>query len=96
MIKRRFFIMADNNLFDELKETVQQQIKEAYMEGAHHGAATTCAIIYQTMKTAGLEEDNFLFYILKDLARQHGCEDLSTLAEKMQNKEPTASGEILS
>ena len=86
--------MADNNLFDELKETMQRQIKEAYMEGAHHGAATTCAIIYQTMKTAGLEEDNFLFYILKDLAKQHGCEDLSTLAEKMQNKEPTSSGEI--
>ncbi len=86
--------MSDNNLFGELKEVMQRQIKEAYIEGAHHGAATTCAIIYQTMKTAGLEEDNFLFYILKDLAEQHGCEDLSALAEKMQNKEPTSSGEI--
>ena len=86
--------MADNNLFGELRELMQQQMKEAYMEGIHKGAEVTCAIIYQTMKTAGLEEDNFLFYILKDLAQQHGCEDLSALAEKMQNKEPTASGEI--
>ena len=86
--------MADNNLLDELKEVMQRQIKEAYVEGAHHGAATTCAIIYQTIKIVGLEENNFLFYILKDLAKQHGCEDLSALAEKMQNKEPTSNGEI--
>ena len=86
--------MSDNNLFGELKEIMQQQMKEAYMEGIHKGAEVTCAIIYQTMKMMGLEEDNFLFYVLNDIARQHGCEDLSALAEKMQNKEPTSSGEI--
>jgi tRNA threonylcarbamoyladenosine modification (KEOPS) complex Cgi121 subunit len=94
MITRRFFIMSDNSVFSELKELMQQQIKEAYMEGVHKGAETTCAIIYQTMKMAGLEEDNFLFYILNDIARQHGCEDLPALAEKIQNKEPTSNGEI--
>ena len=83
-----------NNLFDGLKDLIREQLKDAYMEGAHYGAATTCAIIYQTMKTAGLEEENFLFYILKDLAKQHGCEDLFALAEKMQNKEPTSNREI--
>jgi tRNA threonylcarbamoyladenosine modification (KEOPS) complex Cgi121 subunit len=78
--------MADNNVFDELKEAVQQQIKEAYMEGAHNGATTTCAIVYQTMRTAGLEEDNFLFDILRDIAKAHGCEDLAAMAAKMKNK----------
>ena len=88
--------MTDNNLFNGLKEAVQRQLKEAYMEGTHYGAITACAIIYQTMKIAGLEEDNFLFYILKDLAKQHGCEDLPALAEKIHNKGPTSNGEILS
>jgi tRNA threonylcarbamoyladenosine modification (KEOPS) complex Cgi121 subunit len=88
--------MADNNLFDGLKEAVQRQIKEAYMEGAHHGATTTCAIIYQTMKAAGLEEDNFLFLILKDLAKQHGCDDLAEVADKLQSKGTPASNELLS
>lgn len=86
--------MNDNGVFSELKELMQQQIKEAYMEGVHKGAEVTCAIIYQTMKMAGLEEDSLLFYVLKDLAKQHGCEDLPALAEKMQNKEPTSNGEI--
>lgn len=85
---------GENNLFDGLKDMMRKQTKDAYIEGAHRGSITTCAIIYATMRAAGLEEDNFLFYILKDLAKQHGCEDLPALAEKMQNKEPTSNGEI--
>jgi hypothetical protein len=37
------------------------------------------------MRAAGLEEDNFLFLILKDIAKQHGCENLEAEAEKMRN-----------
>jgi hypothetical protein len=88
--------MSDNNLFNGLKDLVKEQFKEAYMEGSHYGATTTCAIIYQTMKTAGLEEDNFLFYILKDLAKQHGCENLPMLAENLRNKTAIPSEENLS
>ena len=86
----------DNNLFGELKELMQQQMKEAYMEGIHKGAEITCAIIYQTMKMAGLEEDNFLFYILNDIARQHGCEDLAAAAAKLQPKTENSGDTILS
>lgn len=74
------------NLFEDMKAELQKQIKEAYMEGAHRGAITTCAIIYSTMRTAGLEEDNFLFLILKDLAKQHGCEDLPAVAAELATK----------
>ena len=88
--------MSGNNLFDELKELMQQQIKEAYMEGIHKGAEITCATVYQTMKIAGLEEDNFLFYILKDIARQHGCEDLAAAAAKLQPKTEDSGDIILS
>ena len=86
----------DNNLFGEIKELMRQQMKEAYIEGIHKGAETTCAIIYQTMKIAGLEEDNFLFHMLKDLARQHGCEDLAATAAKLQPKTENSSDSILS
>ena len=86
--------MDNNNLFSELSELMHQQIKEAYIEGIHKGVETACAIIYQTMKTAGLEESNLLFYILKDLAKQYGCEDLPTLANKLQNKTAPSSGDI--
>ena len=88
--------MSNNNLFGELRELMQQQIKEAYMEGVHTGAETTCAIIYQTMKMAGLEKDNILFYLLNDIARQHGCEDLAATAAKLQPKTEKSSDTILS
>ena len=76
----------ENNIYNDLKDAVQKQIKEAYMEGAHQGAITTCAIIYTTMRTMGLEEDNFLFDILRDLAKKHGCEDLAATAEELRAK----------
>ena len=82
---------SENNLFDGLKDIMREQLKDAYMEGAHRGSITTCAIIYATMRAAGLEEDNFLFLILKDIARQHGCEDLETEAEKIRNNSSATS-----
>lgn len=74
----------ENNVYNDLKDAVQKQIKEAYMEGAHQGAITTCAIIYSTMRSCGLEEENFLFDILRDLASKHGCEDLKAAAERLR------------
>lgn len=88
--------MSDNNLFEGLKDLMREQMKEAYMEGAHHGSVTTCAVIYRTMEAAGLEEDNFLFLILKDLAKQHGCDDLVEVADKLQSRGTPASNEPLS
>ena len=78
----------NNDILSGIRTALQKQIKEAYMEGAHQGAVTTCAIIYETMTKAGLEEDNFLIYMLKDIAHQHGCEDLAAVASNMRNKEP--------
>lgn len=88
--------MSDNNLFDSLKDLMREQMKEAYMEGAHQGSVTTCAVIYQTMKAAGLEEDNVLFLILKDLAKQNGCDNLAEVADKLQSKGTPTSDEPLS
>ena len=75
-----------NNLFEGMKDALQERIKDAYIEGAKTGAITTCSIIYATMTAAGLEEDNFLFIMLKDIAKQHGCEDLPTAAAALREK----------
>lgn len=75
-----------DNIMEGLKEIVHKQISEAFMEGAHQGSITTCAVIYSTMMTAGLEADNFLFEMLKDLAKQHGCENLHEVAERLHNR----------
>ena len=78
---------------EKLKELLQTQFKESYMEGVHQGAITTCAVIYHTMKVAGLEENNILFVILADLAQKHGCKDLTPIIEKLaaspSDTEPT-------
>jgi hypothetical protein len=73
-----------DNLFEDMRELLQAQVKEAYMEGAHSGAVTTCAVIYATMRAAGLEENNILYTILKDIAKQHGCEDLIEVINRLK------------
>ena len=78
--------MSENNLFEEMKAAIQAQIKEAYMDGVHQGAITTCAIIYGTMRAAGLEETNFLFDMLRDISKQHGEENLAAIADRLQER----------
>ena len=79
-------------LFDDMKDLLTEQLKEAYMDGAHQGAITTCAVLYHTMLTAGLEEDNFFFSILKDMAKMHGCEDIhAEIAELLLNEKTDAT-----
>ena len=72
--------MEDKNLFEGMKGALQEQIKKAYIEGANQGAINTCAIVYATLSTAGLETSNFLFDILRDIATSHGCADLDAEA----------------
>jgi hypothetical protein len=74
-----------DNLMDGLRDIVHQQIKKAYMEGAHQGAINVCSIIYSTLLTAGLEETNFLFDILRDIAESHGCHNLSEEVKHIRN-----------
>lgn len=71
-------------LMKDMRNFFQEEVKNAYLEGAHQGAITTCATIYATMRAAGLEEGNFLFTILKDCAHMHGCEDLEGVIQKLQ------------
>jgi hypothetical protein len=76
--------MNEKDIFDGMKDALRKQLKEAYLEGANQGAISTCAIIYNTMTAVGLEEDNFLICMLKDIANQRGCEDLAKFSKLMR------------
>ena len=78
--------MTQSNMFNEIQDKLKEEIKKAYWEGANKGSVSTCAVIYETMRRAGLEEDNFLFMILIDIAKQHGCEDLPAVAADLRNR----------
>ena len=86
----------EQSIFDKLKEQFQEKVQEAYIAGAHEGAITTAAILYNIMKTVGLEETNILFSILKDIAHQHGCEDLNEVAERLRAKNNNTDSSMLS
>ena len=81
---------------EKLKELLQTQFKESYMDGVHQGAITTCAVIYHTMRATGLKENNILFTILKDLAQEHGCEDLNPIIEELAPSSSDTKSTILS
>jgi hypothetical protein len=88
--------MSEKNIFDGIKDALQKQLREAYLEGANQGSINTCAIIYNTMTMVGLEEDNFFIYMLKDIAKQHGCEDLAEYSKLMREskKEFESQGDL--
>ena len=75
-----------NNLFADMKAALQEQLKEAYLEGVNTGSVSTCAIIYATLTFAGLEEPNFLYTCLDDIAKRHGCDNLKEKAEELRPK----------
>lgn len=74
------------NLFEGIKETLQEQLKQMYMDGYNKGAVTTCATLYATFVQAGLEKDNIIMKILTDLASQNGEDNLSALAATLTSK----------
>ena len=75
---------SEKNIFESLKNKVNEEVKKAYIEGTHKGAIVTVAIIYDVMQAAGLEENNTHFLILKDIAKQHGCNNLKQVIEEMK------------
>lgn len=86
----------EQNIFDKLKEQFQEKVKEAYIEGAHEGAITTAALLYNIMRAAGLEETNILYSILIDIAHKHGCDDLEEVAERVRSKKNSSDSSMLS
>ena len=76
----------EQDILQGLREQIQKQIKDAYMEGAHQGAITTCAVLYGAMSSAGLEETHIFFDMLRDIAASHGCKDLKPVVEKLAHK----------
>lgn len=86
----------DNKAFEQLREAVSKQVQDAYKEGARQGAIGTAAILYNIMESIGLETDNILFDILRDIAKRNGCEDLPQRVKEMKEKQQNDSSQMLS
>ena len=75
-------------VLDDTKEAVKEEIKNAFLKGVDVGAVSTCGIIYETFTMAGLEPDNILFTIVKDIAEAHNCDNLDEYIEKRKGGNP--------
>lgn len=77
--------MQLNKDIETLKEGIKKDIEKAYKDGSATGAVIVCATLYRVLKEMGLNEDNILYDILKDLAKNQGnCDDLPAYIEKMK------------
>lgn len=76
----------DTNL-KNLKEMVNEQVKKAWKEGYSQGAIITCATLYKTFMKHGLDENNILFVILKDIAAANGCNDIKSVINQYSKEE---------
>lgn len=90
--------MDTNEYITKFSAEIRAHIEGAYRDGIKQGTVTTCAIIYQTFSRAGLEADNLLFDMLRDLAKKQGdCDDLeATVAEIFQSREEKSEPQIQS
>jgi len=86
-IKKEF-----QQLLDETRETVKAEIKNAFLQGADAGALSVCRTLYETFTIAGLEPTNVLFDMLKDIAKNHKCDDLE---EYCRQRREESSGNAL-
>lgn len=83
--------MNEKDIFNELKDTLKKQLQEAYIAGTREGALITVSTIYTVLANMGLEKDNILFDILRDIAQRNGCNNLESYAVKIKeeiNDEP--------
>ena len=85
--------MNEKDIFNELKETLKKQVQEAYTAGAREGAIITASTLYTVFTNIGLEKDNILFDILRDIAKRNGCDDLDAYSIKV-SEEATESRDI--
>lgn len=78
--------MNEKDIFNELKDTLKKQLQEAYMAGTREGTLITVSTIYTVFANMGLEKDNILFDILRDIAQRNGCNDLESYTIKIKEE----------
>lgn len=71
-----------------LETVVREQIEIAFKEGTRVGELNTAVTIYMVLRNIGLEKDNIIFDILRDVAKNAGCDDLEAKAQEFRNYKP--------
>ena len=84
--------MKDNTEFGKnmhaLETIVREQIEIAFKEGTKVGELNTAVTLYIVLRNIGLETDNIIFEMLKDIAKNAGCDDLEAKAQEFMNYKP--------
>ena len=71
-----------------LETIVREQIEIAFKEGTKVGELNTAVTLYIVLRNIGLETDNIIFDMLKDIAKNAGCDDLEAKAQEFMNYKP--------
>ena len=71
-----------------LETMVREQVEGAFREGTRAGELHTAVTIYIVLRNCGLEKDNIIFDILRDVAKNAGCNDLDAKAQEFKNYKP--------
>jgi hypothetical protein len=60
----------------------------AFKEGTRAGELHTAVTLYIVLRNIGLETDNIIFDMLRDIAKNAGCDDLEAKAQEFKNYKP--------
>lgn len=71
-----------------LETLVREQVEMAFKEGTKAGELNTAVTLYIVLRNVGLEADNIIFDILKDIAKNAGCDNLEAKAQEFKNYKP--------
>ena len=81
----------EQDIFQGLKDTMKEQIKNAYVEGAKQGSIITCTLLYNVLQKMGLDTTNIIYDFLRDIAKKNGCDNLDEEALKSFSEEEMKS-----
>jgi hypothetical protein len=68
---------------EHLRGIIKTEMEKSWKEGYAAGVISACGVLYKTFQIAGLEGNNMLFTILKNLAEKNGCKDLEQYSKTL-------------
>lgn len=72
-----------------LKNLIHEQIEKAFKEGTRVGELNTACVLYSVLSNMGLEKDNIIFDMLRDIARKAECDDIEAEVQRLKNIKTT-------
>lgn len=68
-----------------LRNLIKEQIEKAFKEGTRVGELNTACVLYDVLSGLGLEKDNVIFDILRNIAQRAGCNDIEEEIQRIKS-----------